>query len=225
MWLGQKFPENLNFPCGVLQMIARRMHSIMGQAYVLQCKCCGGNIVSHCNQERQHTYTMTSCHCSTIDASAKCKNVIAMPAHKSNCTLAVLQLAPLKTVSTQMWHPYARYACTQGQFAPYCRASEPAPWKFVLKLQRISSTTVAVAGIPDFAAFIIDGRLGWTPAVVSFNIMIIWSAPLRKFERWRVAAIFAPSTRCAWCGRVQINVAPGTPVRTIHHSTQHHTTR
>ena len=87
---------------------------------------------------------MSSCHSSTIDACAKCKDVIAIPTlpeHKSNLHhIAVLR---------------------------------PAPLMSVLKLQRINRTTVVVDCIPDCAAYIIDGRQDFTAAVVSCDIMII----------------------------------------------------
>ena len=41
-------------------------------------------------------------------------------------------------------------------------------------------TTVVVAHIPDFTAYIIGGGQGWTAAFVLFNV--IWSALQRKFE-------------------------------------------
>ena len=88
----------------------------------------------------------------------------AMPAHKSNCTLAVLQLAPLKSVSTQPAH--------RGNLH-HIAVLQPAPLMCVLKLQRINRTTVVVACIPDFAEFIIDCRQGWTTAIVLCSIMII----------------------------------------------------
>ena len=93
------------------------MHNIaMGQAYMLQSKCCGGN-KQQVTAIRHGSIHVSSCHSSTIDACSKCKEVIAMlamSAHKSNCSLAVFQLAPLKSVSTQTQHPMPTIPAHKG---------------------------------------------------------------------------------------------------------------
>ena len=94
---------------------------------------------------------MSSCHSSTTDACSKCNDVIAiptMPAHKSICTLAVLQPASLKSVSTQTWHPMPAMPARKGILHNIAML-QPAPFMCVLKLQRINWTTVVVARIPD----------------------------------------------------------------------------
>ena len=95
-----------------------------------------------------------------------------MAVYKSNCTLAVLQLAPLKSVSTHTRHPMPAMPAHKGNLH-HIAVLQLAPLMRVLKLQRINSTTVVVSRNPDFAVYIIDGRQGWTAAVVSCDIMII----------------------------------------------------
>ena len=73
----------------------------------------------------------------------------AMPAHKSICTLAVLQLAHLKSVSTHTRHPMPAMPAHKGNLH-HIAVLQLAPLMRVLKLQRINSTTVVVPRIPDF---------------------------------------------------------------------------
>ena len=62
--------------------------------------------------------------------------------------------------------PYALYACTQEE----CASSSP----FEVCSERVAhNTSVVVARIPDFVAYIIDGEQGWIAAFISFDIMII----------------------------------------------------
>ena len=84
-------------------------------------------------------------------------------------------------------------------------------WSESLKLQCINRTTVVVLHIPDFAADIIDGEQDWTATVVSFDIMIIWSAPQGKFKTFASSSYYCPShlVRAMW--QVQINLVPGIP--------------
>ena len=88
---------------------------------------------------------------------------------------------------------------------------QPAPLKCVMKVQRINRTIVVVTRIPDFTLYVIDGGQDCTFTVVSFNIMIIWSAPQEILKHSQAAAISARATRWAWCGQVQINLVSGTP--------------
>ena len=119
---------------------------------------------------------MFSCHSSTKHACSKCKDVIAMPAmsvHKTNCTLATFQLAHLKSVSTLTQHPMPAMLAHKGNLH-HIAVLQPAPLMCVPKLQPINRTTVVLARIPYFAAYIIGQ--GWTAAAVSCDIRN-WGEP------------------------------------------------
>ena len=104
--------------------------------------------------------------------SEPCKDVFAMPdIPKSNCTIAVVQLAPLKSVPTQTQYPMPAMPVKE-QFAPYCCAAA-SPFEVYPETAAHNRTTVVFARNADFAAFIITGGQGWTAAFVSFKIVII----------------------------------------------------
>ena len=76
------------------------------------------------------------------------------------------------TLAPWIHAPYARYDCMQEQFIPCCRAT-PSPFEVCPENAANNCTTVVVACIPDFVAYIIDGEQGWIAAFVLFDIMII----------------------------------------------------
>ena len=91
---------------------------------------------------------------------------------------------------------------------------QPAPLKWVLKLQRINRTIVVVARIPDFAAYITDGGEDWAAAVVSVDIIIMKRSAGKIQSVCERKPFSTQATRYAWCGQVQINVEAKTDVPT-----------
>ena len=115
-----------------------------------------------------------------LPAPLKCvptrrNSLYAVPVRKSNLHPIALLPAPFKCVPTRRNSLYA-VPVRKSNLHPIA-VLQPASLKCVLKLPRINRTTVVVARIPDFAAYYIDGGQDWTTTVISFDIMIILSAP------------------------------------------------
>ena len=90
-----------------------------------------------------------------------CQDVFAMPAMpKSNCTIALVPLAPLKSVHTQTQHPMLAMPVKE-QFAPYCCAAA-YPFEMYPETAAHNRTTVVFACNDDFAALVslMVGKVG-----------------------------------------------------------------